>query len=143
MRLIAIACSLAIVTSACSTPATTPKESPGSVAGPECAENTKDAKRVTFGPNHLAGLSWGTGSTALVLAHQNQATVCQWLNNAHDWLAQGYRVFAFDFSGFGGSPSGSPGTVSDVQEAVKAVRAEGATKVVLIGASMGAVAVVA
>jgi|KBSSwiStaDraftv2_1062776.scaffolds.fasta_scaffold56952_3 pimeloyl-ACP methyl ester carboxylesterase len=125
---------------------TTPQAAPssaGPIAGPECEQNSRDAKRITFGPNKLVGLVWGTGSTGLVLAHQNQASVCQWLNNAHAWLAEGYRVLAFDFSGYGGSPGGSPGTVPDVEEAVKAIRAEGATKVVLIGASMGAVAVVA
>jgi pimeloyl-ACP methyl ester carboxylesterase len=123
-----------------------PQASPspaGPVAGPECRQNTKDAKRITFGPNDLVGLVWGSGSTGLVLAHQNQASVCQWVNNAHDWVAKGYKVLAFDFSGFGGSPAGSPGTVPDVVEAVKAIRAEGVTKVILVGASMGAVAVVA
>lgn len=146
MRLLRLSLVLVLATAACTQPTATPQaspSSPGPVAGPQCRENTKDAKHITFGATKLAGLVWGTGSTGLLLAHQNQASVCQWLNNAREWVAQGYKVMAFDFSGFGGSPYGSPGKVSDVVEAVKAFRAEGVSRIILIGASLGAVAVVA
>lgn len=113
------------------------------MAGPDCVDETKDAKHITFGAAKLAGIVLGKGQTGIVLAHQNGGSVCQWLLNAELFAARGYLVLAFDFSGFGGSPGGSAGRVDDVREAADAVRAEGATQVVLIGASMGGTAVIA
>ncbi|WP_117213575.1 alpha/beta hydrolase [Allorhizocola rhizosphaerae] len=119
------------------------QESPkGPIAGPNCADSTGNAKHVTFGPSKLVGIVLGSGSTGIVLAHQNGGSVCQWLDNAVELAEKGYRVLAFDFSGFGGSPGGSPGRSDDVTTAVKAIRAEGVSKVVLMGASMGGTAVI-
>jgi dienelactone hydrolase len=74
----------------------------------------------------------GKGSTALILAHQADGTVCQWVPEARDLAEDGYRVVAVDSAG------------SDVEELTLAVgyaRRHGATKVLLVGASKGGTAV--
>jgi dienelactone hydrolase len=100
-------------------------------------------KAVTFGPPgsaNLAGVLLGTGKTGLILAHQNNADHCQWAPYALESVQAGYRVLTFDFPGFGQSPTG----VSNEDTVVAAaayLRAQGATSVALIGASMGGTAV--
>ncbi len=143
MRLLPQVLIMLVLATGCGATGPTAQEPPkGPVAGPACADSTEDAKHLTFGPSKLVGFIYGKGSTGIVLAHQNGGSACQWLINALDLSRKGYRVLAFDFSGSGGSPSGSPGKADDVWEAVKAIRAEGSSKVVLMGASMGGTAVV-
>jgi pimeloyl-ACP methyl ester carboxylesterase len=125
-----------------STPAAVPQDT-GPKAGPGCLDSTTHAKQITFGQG-LVGIVFGTGTTGVVLAHQNGGSACQWLITADELVQKGYRVLAFDFAGFGGSPT-SAGTsrAADVAEAVKAIRAQGVTKVALAGGSMGGTAVIA
>ena len=81
----------------------------------------------------LQGLVIGTGPVGVVLAHQSGADLCQWKPYAYALSRQGYRVLAFNFS---------VNLPEDVTGAVAALRARGSRRVVLIGASMGANAVV-
>jgi pimeloyl-ACP methyl ester carboxylesterase len=82
----------------------------------------------------LQGLVIGTGPVGIVLAHQSGADLCQWKPYAYALSRQGYRVLVFNFSAH---------LPEDVTGAVAALRARGSQSVVLIGASMGANAVVA
>ena len=93
----------------------------------------------------LYGIEAGTGRTAVVLAHEGGADLCGWLPYARTLQAAGLRVFAFDFRGYGLSerpPSADLALGRDLAGAVARVRADGADKVFLMGASMGGAAVV-
>jgi pimeloyl-ACP methyl ester carboxylesterase len=80
--------------------------------------------------------------TALVLAHQSNGDLCEWAPYAGRLAARGHFVLAFDFRGHGSS--GGRQTYGrlglDIAAAVRAVRALGARKVVVVGASLGGIA---
>jgi pimeloyl-ACP methyl ester carboxylesterase len=98
------------------------------------------AKPVHFGVDgatNLAGLVGGDGTAGVVLAHQAEADLCQWILGFNELIGKGYRVLAFDFHGHGASESSEAGFDDDVVAAAATLRAQGATSVVLIGASMG------
>jgi pimeloyl-ACP methyl ester carboxylesterase len=89
---------------------------------------------------------FGSGRTAVVLAHQSDGTLCQWAPYAKRLAARGYTAIVFDFRNVGGSQT-VPWTATrrlggDVAAAVHAARAGGATKVFLVGASLGGSAVI-
>jgi hypothetical protein len=91
----------------------------------------------------LINTGWlGSGDTAAVLLHQTDGHgLCGFLFYA-DYLAeQGVRVVAMDLCGYGQSFCvGRPleqDPASQVKVVTDAVRAEGARRVVLVGASMG------
>jgi hypothetical protein len=114
----------------------------GPVPGADCpgmAEGTS-AKAVHFGASgatNLAGLIGGTGTAGVVLAHQAEADLCQWILGFNELIGKGYKVLAFDFHGHGASESSEVGFDDDVVAAAATLRADGATSIVLIGASMG------
>jgi pimeloyl-ACP methyl ester carboxylesterase len=95
----------------------------------------------------LDGAVVGAGSTAVVLAHQYPSDLCPWLDYAGLLARSGFRAFLFDFRGFGKSeeaqtPAAAWRLQDDVAGAVSEARAQGARHVFLVGASMGASAVV-
>jgi len=88
------------------------------------------------------GVETGSGPVGVVLAHQFFSDHCEWMDFAHQLAAAGYRAIAIDLRGNGASSGGAPGRYDrDVIAAAKRLRADGATKIVLLGASMGATAV--
>jgi pimeloyl-ACP methyl ester carboxylesterase len=92
----------------------------------------------------LVGVVVGHGPTGLVPAHGRGGDLCEWLPRAQELAEQGYQALAFDFGGFGDSRPGSgPGgrIDGDVAAATAQLRRRGADRVVLIGSSMGATAV--
>jgi pimeloyl-ACP methyl ester carboxylesterase len=92
----------------------------------------------------LYGIEAGGGRTAIVLAHEGAADLCGWLPYIRTLNRAGIRAFAFDFRGYGNSdlPESSLALGRDLAGAVDQVRADGATHVFLMGASMGGAAVV-
>ena len=87
----------------------------------------------------------GTGSTAIVLSHQGRSDLCDTIPYATTLVAAGFRVFAFDFRGWGRSQSPSRHALAlgnDLAAMVERTRAKGAERVFLIGASMGGAAIV-
>lgn len=89
---------------------------------------------------------WGAGKTAVVLVHQSGADLCQWAPYATRLAGLGYRAFALDLRGNGRSqyrplPAGLRFT-ADIAAVVKEARREGATRVFVVGASLGANAAV-
>jgi dienelactone hydrolase len=132
-----------------SAPATGASASPSPTgprpAGTRCPALVASATQVRF-PNaaggQLAGVMLGTGATGVVLAHQSRGNVCEWMPYAPVLTAAGYRVLAFDFTGEGASPPGSSDPAADVAAAVTFLRGQGVTKVAMMGASKGGVAVV-
>ena len=76
-----------------------------------------------------------------MLAHQYGGDACQWSDFAPGLAKADYHVLAFDAHGYGRSPAGSGEIDIDVLAASSKLRALGARKLVLIGASMGGTAV--
>jgi predicted alpha/beta-hydrolase family hydrolase len=87
----------------------------------------------------LGGLMLGTGAVGIVLVHQIDATLCQWLPYGKRLAERGYRVLLVDLGGYGSSePSSKPD--QDVKQAVGYLRQQGVGSIVLIGASLGGTA---
>jgi pimeloyl-ACP methyl ester carboxylesterase len=92
----------------------------------------------------LVGHRFGKGTTAVILAHQSEGDLCDWLPYARRLASQGYFVFPVDFRGYGFSQArtGAAATrfAADLAAATKALRKLGKKKVFLVGASMGGIA---
>jgi dienelactone hydrolase len=93
----------------------------------------------------IATYSQGQGTTAIVLVHQVNQDHCGWSSQAGA-LAKKYRVMSIDLRGYGTSQRAKGTTAfayrNDIAAATAELRAKGAKKVVLVGASMGGSAVV-
>ena len=92
----------------------------------------------------LVGHRFGKGTTAVVLAHQSEGDLCDWLAYARRLASKGYFVFPVDFRGYGFSQARSGAATyrfaADLAAATKALRRLGKKKVFLVGASMGGIA---
>jgi pimeloyl-ACP methyl ester carboxylesterase len=114
-----------------------------------CLREARSARPFWFRTSagaRLVGVALGRGRTGLVLAHGRGQDLCEWLPRAQAFAAQGYQALAFDFEGFGGSRPGSGPDAridTDVVAAAAQLRRRGADRIVLIGSSMGATAVLA
>ena len=117
----------------------------GSTAYPGCARGPDLHFRAADG-TRLVGHRFGHGKVAVVLAHQYGGDVCEWTPYAQRLAGLGYTAFAFDLRGFGLSQHRTGSALfaydKDVAAAAKLARAQGATKVLLVGASIGANAVI-
>jgi uncharacterized protein len=92
----------------------------------------------------LGGWMYGRGRSAVVCSEEYMTGDGIWTGSgmAQRLVAQGYVVLAYDFRGVGGS-SGSPNRSVldiDLRAAISFARQQGATRVVLLGASMGGTA---
>jgi alpha-beta hydrolase superfamily lysophospholipase len=137
VRIVLVACVIAVSVAAAGVSGSTAY--PGCAPGPDLHFRASDGTR-------LVGHRFGRGKIAIVLAHEYGRDLCEWVPYAKRLAGLGYTAIAFDLRGFGGS---NPGTGSgltsydrDVAAAAKLARAQGATKVLLVGASIGANAVV-
>lgn len=92
----------------------------------------------------LVGHRFGKGTTAVVLAHQSEGDLCDWLPYARRLASKGYFVFPVDFRGYGFSQSrkgpAANRFAADLSAATKALRKLGKKKIFLVGASMGGIA---
>ena len=99
------------------------------------------ADKVRLVAHRFGGLRPGARPT-VVLAHQSNGSLCEWLPEARRLAARGIWVLAFDFRGHGFSKGrvhyGRLAT--DYAAAVRAARSLGARNVVLAGASLGGIA---
>jgi dienelactone hydrolase len=73
----------------------------------------------------------GTGPTALVFSNMSGETLCDWLPTALIYAKQGYRVALYEYSSHEQSPA------ADLTDVVGELRHRGATRIALVGASMG------
>jgi len=120
----------------------------GPAPGAGCLSRVGNGRPVRFGNNgatNLGGIVFGSGHAGVVLAHQAEADLCQWVPYALELAGRGYQVLAFDFPGFGYSSTAIPGEHLDAAAVAAAtfLRGQGASSLVLIGASMGGTAVLA
>ena len=92
----------------------------------------------------LVGHRFGKGTTAVILTHQSEGDLCDWLPYAKRLASKGYFVFPIDFRGYGFSQyrSGAAANrfAADIAAATKALRKLGKKKVFVVGASMGGIA---
>ena len=93
----------------------------------------------------LVGHRFGKGTTAVILTHQSEGDLCDWVPYAKRLAGKGYFAFPIDFRGYGFSdtqPSGQYRYVQDIAAAAKALRKLGKKKIFVVGASMGGLAAV-
>ena len=93
----------------------------------------------------LVGHHVGTGTTAVILLHMSQGSLCDWLPYARRLAAKGYFAFPIDFRGYGFSDGPTPDLYrysQDVAAATKTLRQLGKKRIFVVGASMGALAAV-
>jgi pimeloyl-ACP methyl ester carboxylesterase len=89
----------------------------------------------------IYGLEVGTGATGVVLGHQYFSDHCEFMALARELAGLGYRAISIDFRGNGLSATGRSNRLDlDVAAAVERLRADGATRIELVGASMGGTA---
>jgi pimeloyl-ACP methyl ester carboxylesterase len=133
-------------------PTATVPPSPAASIGASCLQPGDSTRKVTFPASSgatLTGALLGRGRAGVVLVHQSDGDLCQWMPYARDLARAGYLVLSIDLEG-----SGSSGFVQydgvqpspyalDVAGAVRYLRTHGAAKVVLVGASMGGTSVLA
>jgi pimeloyl-ACP methyl ester carboxylesterase len=153
--LVALLCaaSLLAATAACSEEPTAPQTpvsatesaSPGPTLEPpgqQCPEEAATGRslRLTNSAGYsLAAIELGSGPQAVVLAHQSEGSLCEWLPFGRVLAEKGYRVVAFDFAGAGSSTETKQKTyVEDIRTGVAYLRENGVTKIAVMGASMGA-----
>jgi len=108
------------------------------VRGGELFFNAADGTR-------LVGHRFGKGTTAVILTHQSEGDLCDWLPYAKRLAARGYFVFPIDFRGYGFSDvpvAGPYRYAQDIAAATEALRKLGKRKIFVVGASMGGIAAV-
>ena len=135
-RLLLLAAILALATS---TAGAAPQRSEHDcVRGPEVRFNAADGTK-------LVGHGFGKGTTAVILTHQSEGDLCDWLPYAKRLASKGYFAFPIDFRGYGFSDGPTPAPyryTQDIAAAAKALRKLGKRKVFVVGASMGGLAAV-
>lgn len=90
----------------------------------------------------LSGAILGEGRVGVVLAHGYPSSLCEWTGYAPLLARAGYSVLMFDFRGSGLSQRGPTGDyLADIRGAATELRRRGAARVVLMGSSFGATAV--
>lgn len=86
----------------------------------------------------LVGAEWGAGPRGVVLLHQRGSNLCGWWDYATELAEAGFHVLAIDYRNSAFSERGEPDLTRDALAAVEWLRAAGAARVVLMGASLGA-----
>jgi alpha-beta hydrolase superfamily lysophospholipase len=119
----------------------------GASAADGCTPRTGDLQFHAADGTRLVGHRFGDGPTAVVLAHQRNGNLCQWVPYAKRLAGGlGYFALAFDLRNSGESQTrhypANQRYGGDVAAAVKEARALGARKVFLLGASLGGSAVI-
>lgn len=90
----------------------------------------------------IYGVEVGTGTTGVVLGHQVASDHCELMDFARELAKRGYRALSIDFRDNGASTGGAATRLDrDVAAAVARLRADGARRIELVGASMGGTAV--
>jgi pimeloyl-ACP methyl ester carboxylesterase len=146
----------ALATTSWSSASSTPRPSESGVAGAAppplataCGSASEIAARAlwltTADRVRLYAIEAGDGAAGVVLAHQGRSDLCEELPYAKTLVDAGLHVLAFDFRGNGHSARPAKNWLAyrrDFAAALRRLRADGATRVFLVGASMGGAAAV-
>jgi pimeloyl-ACP methyl ester carboxylesterase len=113
-----------------------------------CLSRSERGRAVAFQASDgvaLKGVLLGRGKTGVALVHEFRRDLCSWLPFARALAQSGYLVLAFDARNFGSSARVNSAAAfavdRDVRGAATLLRARGAKRIVLGGASMGGTAV--
>ncbi len=92
----------------------------------------------------LQGTERGEGTVGVVLAHMLGSTQSSWILLVEQLVRQDFHVLTFDFRGHGisGGARDPSSAALDLGAAVDKLRSLGATKIFVVGASMGGTAAV-
>lgn len=143
VTVVAVLALLLVASAAAVRPAAKPKPLP--LQDGYCLTKAERAKVVRFRAGdgvRLLGVQLGSGTTGVVLGHENRANLCSWMSFARTLARAGFRVLAFDHRGFGSSARGPARYQSDVRGAIVELRRRGARRIVAGGASMGGTAAI-
>ncbi len=115
----------------------------GSVGSGLSAQGFEEVSFPTADGGTVVANLYGDGQHAVLLAHGAVFDKESWNELAQDLLADGYRVLAIDFRGYGQSTPGRAGNAlyQDVLAGIRYLHSEEAERVSVIGASMGGGAV--
>lgn len=117
-----------------------------SAAWDGCSGTPGDVRFTAADHTKLVAHRFGTGNTALVLVHQSDGDLRQWLPYGRRLAQLGYITLALDLRGHGSSQArGYPANQrygGDVVAAVHYLRSHGARKVFILGASLGGLAAI-
>jgi alpha/beta superfamily hydrolase len=93
----------------------------------------------------LDGIERGSGAAGVVLAHMLGSSQSAWAPIVGDLVDEGFHVLTFDFRGHGLSAGTRDPSHADLDlaAAIAKLRALGATRVMVVGASLGGTAAVA
>ena len=118
-------------------------------AAPERAEHDcvpgADVRFKAADGTKLVGHGFGKGTTAVILTHQSEGDLCDWLPYAKRLASKGYFAFPIDFRGYGLSDGPTPAPyryAQDIAAAAKTLRKLGKKRIFVVGASMGGLAAV-
>jgi len=125
--------------------------SPGALSRPSpaptatlSAASIRPAFFMTSDHLQLAGLVYGQGKTMVICTHMSYTTYDTWLDTGmpQHLATLGYAVLVFNFRGYGASQGSQDPSFLDVdlRAAVSFAQRLGATRIVLMGASMGGTA---
>jgi pimeloyl-ACP methyl ester carboxylesterase len=109
-------------------------EAPAALAGCDTPGPGWQPLEVTDGPAKLDAAVLGKGRLAFVFANDSRNQTCYWLSFARELASRGIQVAVFEYA--------SIGSPSEVRAAAAALRQKGAHRVIAVGASVGARAVI-
>lgn len=151
-RLVVLGAVFALILVACGSPAPTAETAAPSTPTPGITPTPTipavPSRLVHFStPDNvrLGGLLYGQGKTAVICSHMLGTDKSIWPDSGipQRLALGGYLVLAYDFRGYGDSVGVKNSTVfndADLRAAITFMRQQGATKIVLLGASMGGTA---
>ncbi len=140
-----VACSSGSPSQSTSVPTPRPTPSPGITPTPTIpAIPSRLVHFSTLDHVQLAGLLYESGKTAVVCSHELRTSKIIWSDSGipQRLASRGYMVLAYDFRGNGDSEGQFDSTKLDVdlRAAIAFVHQQGATRIVLLGSSMGGTA---
>ncbi len=138
--------SLILVACGAPPPAAAPPGNLPAAANPAASPAVKEGPRaVTFVSDDgvtLSGTLYGSGASAVIFSHMFPTDQTSWAPIAKDLAGRGYLVLTYDFRGYGASQGTKDVSKidHDLRAAIAFIRAQGAAKLALVGASMGGMA---
>ena len=143
-RLTALILVSSLILAACGAPppADAPPGNSPTAANPAAKEGPRAVTFVSDDGITLSGTLYGSGTSAVIFSHMFPTDQASWAPIAKDLAGRGYLVLTYDFRGYGASQGTKDVSKidHDLRAAVAFIRAQGATRLALVGASMGGMA---